>query len=64
MEKKNINWSEPAELRAPIKLLLAKDFMTAHITGSVYAGFPYNSEEVAKEALKDAEALLNAYNNQ
>lgn len=76
MEKRAINGNEPAAplikvasyettdyLGLPIKLLLAKDFMAAHVTGSVYAGFPYKSEEVAAQALKDAEALLNAYNN-
>lgn len=47
----------------PIKLLIAKDLMAAHITGSVYAGFPYSSAHAAAEAMKDAEALLNAYNN-
>lgn len=48
----------------PVRLLIAKDIMQAHVTSYVHAGFPYKSDADAKEALKDADALLKAYNNQ
>jgi hypothetical protein len=76
MEKRIVDGNEPSAplikvaaydttefLGTPIKLLIAKDFMAAHITGCVHAGFPYKSDDVATEALKDAQALINAYNN-
>lgn len=47
----------------PVKLQIAKDFMAAHISGCARDKYPYDSQEMAASAIKDAEALLNAYNN-
>jgi hypothetical protein len=51
-------------LGMPVKLLIAKDFMAAHIEGCVRSDRFYNPDAVATTALKDAQALIDAYNNQ
>lgn len=59
-ENKEVSYSVP--VGSTVLLEIAAKFMAAHIEGCAQSDRLYKSAEVAEQSLKDAQALLTAYN--